>query len=714
MGKFNDLVTSFKKASSDWHILIISDDIQLAEDLQLRLSGLDCKGIEISVSCDKIVAATLNQENLLILLRESLTLEANCRDMVRNISDSLGILLLLIVERDDKISSYHEPYTCLRLYNLHDNLFLYEAIESAIITNVLKKRLNVTEAALASFFNAMPDMVYSISNQPSNQLYNAVEHGANIIITLSADCVINYINKRFEEITGFKRDDFYGLNILSLIPLEEALRFENDGLKYIQEGGIYRGRFGVLTRNGSELTTAVISPLRDKNEEIYGFIIIVDLIIHSSSVDLDDNSYDRTTGLLRRDKFIELIDIWISEPQKTTAALIQIDIDGFKFINNTVGHITADIFLRHISDSIKAIISSYVEFNSAPTILGRTGEDELSLFICLNDFDTVKLAEKIRKRVEISQFIDVPLHATVSIGISLYPQHAVDSKELIIKADDALLQAKQSGKNTCQVFNERHQFLNKIHFTINAKENILKALAQDRFEPWFQPQLDLKTNTIDHYEALARMRDIDGSIILPFAFIKTAESTSLVGYIDRVIIEKTMLRQADIAAHNRHVSFSVNLSAKNIGDAALLEFLKYKISETKIDPKRLIFEITETEAIQDLESAINFISQLKSIGCQFALDDFGVGFTSFAYLRDMNVDLIKIDGSFIANLDKNKGDRLMVKAMVDMANGMGIKTVAEFVENAASLIILRELGVHFAQGYLIGKPSPVLVSKFTV
>ncbi|MBF0539840.1 MAG: EAL domain-containing protein [Nitrospirae bacterium] len=714
MNKYDDLIS--EKPIADWQILIISDDSQLAQDLQKRLDGLNCKGIKTADSCDEIMAVTLKERNLLILIREPLALETKCRDVIRTISDTLEIPLLLIIESDDHIGTYYEPHTCLRLYNLEDDLFLYEAIESAIIAHVLKKRVNASDAVFLALFKAIPDMVYSVINEPVNQFYDAVEQGASIIIALSIDGNIKYINKIFEEVTGFDRYDFYGKHVLSLLPLEESLVFKNDGLLLIKKGEIYRGQFGLISQTGSKIPTfAVISPLRDINNGIQGFIIIVDLNIPSSTDYLDDYTYDKTTGLLRRNKFIELIDIWIKdqEGQNNFAALIQIDIDGFKFINNTLGHITADNFLRHITESIKGIIGSD-EFNTVDVIIGRFGEDELSLFLCSNEFDAVKLAEKIRKRVEISQFKDAPFHATVSIGIAYYPQHGVDSKELIMKANAALLHAKESGKNNCHVFDESHEFLNKIHLTINIKENILKALAQDRFEPWFQPQLDLKTNTIDHYEALARMRDIDGSIILPYAFIKTAESNSLVGYIDRVIIEKTMFRQAEIADHYRHVSFSVNLSAKNIGDVQLLEYLKFKIAETKIDPKRLIFEITETEAILDLESAIDFISQLRSLGCQFALDDFGVGFTSFVYLRKMNVDIIKIDGSFIVNLDKNKGDRLIVKAMVDMAKGMGIKTVAEFVENEASLQILRELGVDFAQGYLIGKPSPVLVSKFTI
>ena len=218
--------------------------------------------------------------------------------------------------------------------------------------------------------------------------------------------------------------------------------------------------------------------------------------------------------------------------------------------------------------------------------------------------------------------------------------------------------------------------------------------------------LDLKDGGIHHYEALARIREENGNILMPSAFIETAERFGLISTIDRIIVQKVMKREAEAGRNGLSFSFGVNLSGKDLGDEELLFFLKSKILETKANPDHLIFEVTETATVRSLDKAIKFIKALKDMGCHFSLDDFGVGFTSFVYLREMEVDYIKIDGSFIRKLSENPHDQLFVKAIVDVAKGMGIKTVAEFVENKETIKLLKEFGVDYAQGYAIGKPAP--------
>src|SRR4030065_2085199 len=207
------------------------------------------------------------------------------------------------------------------------------------------------------------------------------------------------------------------------------------------------------------------------------------------------------------------------------------------------------------------------------------------------------------------------------------------------------------------------------------------------------------------------MRDTDGAVLLPGAFIDIAERFGLIGAIDRLIARKTMALQAQVEREGRIGSFSMNLSGKVLGNDDLLLYLKETITETGANPDRLIFEITETAAIADLDRAIEFIKSLKALGCHFSLDDFGVGFTSFTYLREMQVDYIKIDGSFIRQLPENKHDPVFVKDMTDVSRSLGVKAVAEFVENRETYLLLKELGVDYAQGYLIGKPAPELIEE---
>ena len=340
-------------------------------------------------------------------------------------------------------------------------------------------------------------------------------------------------------------------------------------------------------------------------------------------------------------------------------------------------------------------------------IVGRLGGDEFAILLpSREETEGILAAELIRKKIEAFRFAEITGNLTSSIGVVSYPKHGITAKDIFAKADAAIYLAKEQGYNRTRLFQEGDFVLEKMRSRVVWRNRIQKALAEDRLVPWFQPILDLKDNNIHHYEALARMRDVDGSIILPGAFIDIAEEMGLVTDIDRVIIEKTLRVQVALSKKGVTPSFSVNLSGKELGDEGLLEFLRSRITATGVDPGRLTFEITETAAIRELDKAIKFIRELRSLGCRFSLDDFGVGFTSFKYLKEMEVDYIKIDGSFIRKLHGNKTDRLFVKAIADVAKGMGIKTIAEFVENEEIMRILRDYGVDYAQGYFIGKPAP--------
>ncbi|MEK7841724.1 MAG: GGDEF and EAL domain-containing protein, partial [Deltaproteobacteria bacterium] len=349
-----------------------------------------------------------------------------------------------------------------------------------------------------------------------------------------------------------------------------------------------------------------------------------------------------------------------------------------------------------------------VSTRARESIVGCLGGDEFAILMPYNDAKEIAdAAELIQKKMgSLYNFMSTPIHLTLSIGIACYPRHGTSTRELFIKADAAMFHAKEMGRGKYHVYRLEDRDIEKMHSRLEWKERIQKAIDEDRFLPWFQPILDLKEDKVSHYEALARMRDEDGNILLPAVFIETAERFGLIGAIDRIIMEKTMRLQAETYQQERHLTFAMNLSGKNLGDEKLMTFLRSKIVETGAKPEYLVFEITETAAVRDINKAIKFIRDLKSIGCHFSLDDFGVGFTSFIYLREMEVDYVKIDGAFIKNLHKEYRDQLFVKAISDVAKGMGIKTIAEFVENEEIIKFLKRLGVGYAQGYAIGKPAP--------
>ena len=234
------------------------------------------------------------------------------------------------------------------------------------------------------------------------------------------------------------------------------------------------------------------------------------------------------------------------------------------------------------------------------------------------------------------------------------------------------------------------------------RERISQALIDDAFELHFQPIFDIRQHKVTRYETLVRMRDNAGQLVFPDNFIPVAEQSGQIHEIDRWVIRKVI----DRVRQNPGLSLSVNLSGRVLDDPSLLAWFHEQLQDSRIDPSDLIVEITETAAVANVQDAIAFMREIKALGCRFALDDFGSGFSSFAYLKQLPVDIVKIDGAFIQNLATSADDQLFVKALTDVAKGLGKVTVAEFVENAETLALLEAFGVDFAQGYHIGRPLP--------
>lgn len=549
------------------------------------------------------------------------------------------------------------------------------------------------------------------------RLFTAINQSINVVFITDVKGQIEYVNSTFEQVTGYTKEEVIGQNPRIFASGETTHAEDEELWRTILAGKTWRGIFKNKKKNGQYYWgNGLITPIRNEKGQITHFLAIQEDI--TEKIQTEERlkyiaSYDELTGILNRTCFMEQLNEWLSHNKdyNQTGVLLLIDIDGFRLINDTYGHSTGDNVLRHVAVFLTVTLfkmdKHYVNRAVKESILSRLGGDEFAIFLpARNEKEGMETAEEIRKRLEKSRFVEVPGHVTTSIGVAIYPRDGSMTKELITKADASIYHAKELGHNRIHLYNTEDLVLEKIRSRMEWKGRIQKAIEEDRFEPWFQPILVLKDNQVHHYEALARMRDTNGEVILPWAFVDTAETFGLITAIDRIIINKTLKTQSNLCKQGKVLSFSMNLSGKDLGDKELLQFLKSAIIETGAGPRFLIFEITETAAVRDLDKAIKFIRELKAIGCSFALDDFGVGFTSFKYLREMEVDYIKIDGSFIRTLHETTNDHIFVKAIADVARGMGIKTIAEFVENNEIIKILKEYGVDYGQGYFIGKPSP--------
>ncbi|MBU1048689.1 EAL domain-containing protein [Candidatus Bipolaricaulota bacterium] len=415
-------------------------------------------------------------------------------------------------------------------------------------------------------------------------------------------------------------------------------------------------------------------------------------------------THDPLTGLHNRREFNAIFERHLSRVRRygDAGALLWMDLDGFKQINDSLGHNAGDELLSSIAHRMKATVRD-------SDVVARLGGDEFAVLYPNVDEAQAKLAagrllDAIRKHSVVIE--GQILRSTSSMGVVLFPEHGNSASELFLKADMAMYRAKASGRNRITMYSYSDEKVENPESRIDWLRVIREALENDSFVLYAQPILDLKTNRIVRYEILLRLRDQAGNLIPPGAFLDVAEQFGLSGDIDRWVLRKVMDVLGD-ASLGDDLSFAVNLSPRSLTDPELLAMVTGKESLTIIGPVRLVLEITESAAIYNIHVAKDFLRTLRTQGYEFALDDFGKGFSSFYQLKNLDVDYLKIDGSFVRNLSKDPVDKHLVTAMVTLAGSLGKQTIAEFVEDEETLEILRSIGVDCAQGFYIGRPSPL-------
>ncbi|MGB0119434.1 MAG: EAL domain-containing protein, partial [Solirubrobacterales bacterium] len=384
-------------------------------------------------------------------------------------------------------------------------------------------------------------------------------------------------------------------------------------------------------------------------------------------------------------------------------AILNIDLDNFKFINDTYGHSVGDKLIVRTAELLRSRLRS-------TDILARQGGDEY--VVIMRDVDragALQLANDLARLVASEVRVDgsnYSARVTASIGVAFAdPEQDITEEKLMIHADVAMYEVKDSGRNGARLYDP--QEASNVGQSMDWVQKIRAALSEDRFVLYAQPISSFRPGGRTHHELFLRMVDEDGEIVPPGAFLPVAERHDLIQEIDRWVIRRAIRILAHYPGGENGPRLCVNLSGRSVGNPAVLEIISTELSETGVDPSGLILEVTETSAIGNIASAQTFASSLARLGCRFALDDFGTGFASFYYLKHIDCDYVKIDGEFIRQIASDPTDRLLVKALVQISKGMGKLTVAEQVEDAETLELLREYGVDFAQGYHLGRPCPV-------
>ena len=410
---------------------------------------------------------------------------------------------------------------------------------------------------------------------------------------------------------------------------------------------------------------------------------------------------DSLTGLYNRHRFQEELSRMLveTERRRSPGALLFFDLDEFKYINDTFGHRAGDAMLIRVAGEVGALVRRH-------EIISRLGGDEFAVLLPeAAEADAVRLAERIIRAISQIpfRFEGQNLRLTTSLGIALYPTHGADAEGLIAHADAAMYQAKEAGKNAWRVYRADRDASREMLHRLSWNERIGNALDKGLLRLHFQGVYRAADGSLSHLEALVRMLDESEptQVIMPGHFIPAAEKTGKILDIDRWVIREAiqvLQRTPDLPA------IAVNISGRSFDEPTLPQYIAEQLTARGVAPARLMVELTETSAVSDLHDAQRFIEGLHQTGCRVCLDDFGSGFSSFAYLKHLKVDILKIDGLFIRDLPNDHDNQVFVKAIADVARGMRKLTVAEFVEDRETLEMLKTFGVDLVQGYHLDMP----------
>lgn len=529
---------------------------------------------------------------------------------------------------------------------------------------------------------------------------------------------ILYFNKAARKMLGLNEtEDISQKQIAPGHPEWAAALVFNEGIPAAIRDGVWQGETAVLRYDGQEVPISqVILAHRATDGNVEYLSTIARDISERKSLEAQLaylGNHDPLTGLFNRRHFQSELERQLALAQRynTQGGLLFLDLDDFKDVNDSLGHLAGDELLKQLAILLQLQLRQ-------TDILARLGGDEFAVLLPQTDAEQVQfVAERILAALadHVVTVSGQTIRVTVSIGIALFPEHGTVADELLAHADVAMYQSKGKGHHGFCLYTPDPNWRSQSESRQSWKNRIREALERDLFVLHCQPILNLVTNQVSQHELLLRMVGEGAELISPDLFLPIAEHSGLIYDIDRWVVCQAIQLIADHQRLGLELYLEVNLSSKSLSDSKLLPLIQQQLALTGINPTCLILEITETAAIANINQARTFISTLKQLGCQFALDDFGKGYSSFAHLKHLPVDFLKIDGTFIQNLLSDPVDRQLVKAIVEVACGLHKQTVAEFVSNEETIQLLRELGVNYAQGYHVGRPSAVSerLPKFT-
>lgn len=451
----------------------------------------------------------------------------------------------------------------------------------------------------------------------------------------------------------------------------------------------------------------------DQGKESVYSMLVMDNITETKALEsqlYNLEKFDNLTRLLNRKSFESRLKHIIDNAHKheSTNVLCYLSIDQFEIINDTAGYAAGDSLITQMGDLVKKHVVKGID------IVGRVGGDEFAIVFCdRNLASSIKSMEAILKDVESYQFSQIGQQFPVSMsaGFVIVNKNTTSAVRALTEANMACNLAIKYGGNRVQPYQPDNSEIQKQQGNMEWMMTLKKALQDNRFEMYAQPIHPLEAEAFKepyhHYELLIRMYDEGGNQIPPDEFISAAEYYSMMPSIDRWVINNVLSQLSEIPEQSPLPVFAINLSGQSLNDARFLEYVIETVKSSGVDPQMLCFEITEQVAVDDLSLVTNFISTLKGLGSHFSLDDFGTGVSSYGYLKSLDVDYLKIDGSFVKNIASDEVSNAMVQSINQVGHTMNLKIIAEYTENDEIIQMLRDMGVDYGQGYGIQRPGPM-------
>jgi diguanylate cyclase (GGDEF)-like protein/PAS domain S-box-containing protein len=534
-----------------------------------------------------------------------------------------------------------------------------------------------------------------------------LDHLTTIIIELDEHGTITYVNQAWQNLTGIDLSAAKGNSLMSFVIKDDG----TDSNIEHKIGAILQGReekanveCRIISYKNSEVWVDAKLGRLDRVCGSIGMTISMDNITERREAELKLQHialHDPLTGLHNRHFFDQALGRFSATETKTECShvLLYIDLDHFKIINDTEGHHVGDVVLKDIASTLEQRIRS-------SDVLCRIGGDEFAIILYnTGQEQAIRIAQTLCEKVTLKpfQFGSNIYKLSCSIGMTNIDGSAAVSHEYLKHADIALYVAKKRGRNMVHCYTDSDQYSESYRNNLQWVNKVQEALEFDKFVLHFQPIIDTSNDEVAYFEALVRLDD-NGRLVYPNQFIPALERPSDINSLDHCVVTKSIHMLAEHPCLNR---ISVNLSAHAFSDQRLLPLLENLLDQTQVDASRLIFEITESASLSNLPATKALINQIRKLGCEFSIDDFGTGFSTFTYLKQLPAESVKIDGSFVRDILNDQNDMSLVRAIHDVASSLKKSSVAEFVESAEVYQAIKEIGIDYAQGFYLGKPMPI-------